>query len=141
MNTIFSTKWNQQDAPKVWEKIFSTKKSPDAVGPYSKAVLSWNLLFCSGQIGLDPQTMSLVSGWTIAELHQVCINIEWVLEEYGCTIDQVIKTMIFLRNISEFEAVNEVYGQYFSHKPARSLVEVSNLPKWAMIEIEVIAQK
>lgn len=119
-------------------EIISNQKAPQAIWPYSQAVKSWDLLFCSGQIGLNPINMELV-GWITNQTEQVCKNIWEVLSEAGLRFSNVVKTTIFLDNISDFQTVNEIYGKYFSHKPARSTVEVSALPKWALIEIEIIA--
>lgn len=141
MTTIFSTRWNQGEDTPEWKKIFSTEKSPRPVWPYSKAVEVGELLFCSGQVALDPQSMEIVSGGIEPQTHQVCKNISGVLEEYGRQLQDVVKTTIFLTDINDFNTVNEIYGSYFSHKPARSCVEISKLPKGALIEIEVIAKK
>lgn len=144
MGVIFSTRWGSQSQnnheAEDKKTVFSTKKSPEAVGPYSKSVQSWNLLFCSGQIGLDPKTMLLIEWGIEMETKQSCHNIEAVLSESGLGFKDVIKTTVFVKNISDYEKVNEIYKNYFILKPARSMVEVSALPKWAQIEIEVIAQ-
>jgi len=144
MWVIFSTRGGQEpkktSTPISKQTVFSTKKSPEAIGPYSKAMKAGNLLFCSGQIWLDPKTMELVEGWIESETKQVCYNIEGVLSEYGLGFKDVVKTTIFLKNMSDFQTVNDIYKNYFIVKPARSTVEVSNLPKNARIEIEVIAQ-
>lgn len=121
-------------------KYINTDKAPKAVGPYSQAIEAGRFIFCSGQIGLDSKG-NLVEG-TIPQLNQIMKNIEEVLKAADCSLSMIIKTTIFLKNISEFQQVNEAYGKYFSkHKPARSTIEVSNLPKGALIEIEVIAVK
>lgn len=122
-------------------KYIHTDKAPKAVGPYSQAIDTGDFLFLSGQIGIDPETGNLVEG-TIPQLSQIMKNIEEVLKAAGGSLSKIIKTTIFLKNISEFQQINEAYGKYFSkHKPARSTVEVSNLPKGALIEIEAIAVK
>ena len=144
MGIIFSTKAGSSHSPlessQEKQTIFSTKQAPDPVGPYSKALRSGNLLFCSGQIGLDPKTMQLVAGWVEAETKQACHNIEGVLSEFGLGLKDVVKTTVFVKNISDYEKINEIYKNYFVVKPARSMVEASALPKGAQIEIEVIAQ-
>ncbi len=140
MTLIFSTR-KEENEPKVIEnhkKI--TFKSPDAIWPYSKAYRINGLVFCSGQIALNPETMELIK-WDIEQqTRQVCRNIAWVLSEYNLSLKNVVKTTIFLKNIADFDKVNNVYKDYFVLKPARSTIEVSNLPKNALIEIEVIAK-
>jgi len=117
-----------------------TDKAPKAIWPYSQAVLVWNILYSSWQIGLNPQTMELVE-WIENQTHQVCKNLKEVLNKAWFDLENVVKTTIFLSNIEDFSKVNEIYGQYFSHKPARSTVEVAKLPLWALVEIEVVAVK
>jgi 2-iminobutanoate/2-iminopropanoate deaminase len=118
----------------------TTEKAPAAIGPYSQAVQAGNLLFCSGQIPLDPVTGEVVLGDVSAQTEQVMKNIAAVLSAAGSGFDNVIKTTIFLADITDFAAVNEVYNRYFSkHKPARSTVAVRGLPRGVLVEIEVIA--
>ncbi|NDK07692.1 hypothetical protein EOM39_00425 [Candidatus Gracilibacteria bacterium] len=112
---------------------------PKAVGPYSPYIKSGNLLFCSGQIGINPESGKLVEGSIDEETKQVINNIKGVLSENGLDLTNVIKTIIFLDDMNNFTKVNEIYGEYFITKPARSTVEVSKLPVGAKIEIEVIA--
>ena len=121
-------------------QIVSTKNAPAAIGPYSQAVKVNGFMFASGQIALNPQTGEMV-GTTIEEQsEQVLKNIVGLLEASDITLDQVVKTTCFLKNIEDFAAFNEVYGQYFTnHLPARSAVGVAGLPKGALIEVEVIA--
>ncbi|MEI6806283.1 MAG: RidA family protein [Myxococcaceae bacterium] len=115
-------------------------KTPKAIGPYCLSVQAGNLLFCSGQIALDPETMQLVGASAAEQTTQVLSNITAVLETAGFNLSQVVKTTIFLKNMSDFSAVNEVYAQYFkTNLPARSTVEVARLPKDALVEIECIA--
>jgi 2-iminobutanoate/2-iminopropanoate deaminase len=116
-------------------------KYPKAVWPYSPYYKAGNFIFCSGQIGLNPETMEIVKWWVEEETKQVISNISWVLEENWLSLKNIVKTTIFLKNINDFWKVNEIYWEYFSHKPARSTVEVANLPLWALVEIEVIAEK
>lgn len=121
-------------------QIINSPNAPQAIGPYSQAVRLCNLLFCSGQIALDPQTMELVDKTDVKkQTKQVCRNIGAVLKEAGVSYKNVVKTTIFLNDMSDFAAVNEIYEQYFSHKPARSTVAVASLPKGALVEIEVMA--
>jgi len=117
-----------------------TNNAPAAIGPYSQAVITGNLLFTSGQIALDPATGAL-SGNTIEEqTHRVCRNLDAVLSEAGSSFDKVVKTVCFLSDINNFAAFNAVYAEYFTNKPARSCVAVKDLPKGALVEVEVIAE-
>lgn len=121
-------------------EIVSTDKAPAAIGPYSQAVLCGNLLFCSGQIPLDPFSGEMVAGDIVQQAEQVMNNIAAVLTASGTGFDKVIKTTIYLIDMADFAAVNEVYGSRFpGHKPARSTVAVKSLPRGALLEIEVIA--
>lgn len=122
------------------KKIISTNDAPAAIGPYSQAVRSGNLLFCSGQIPLDPKSGEIVSGDIAAQTRRVLDNIAAVLRAEGLSFDSVVKTTIFLTNLGDFQKVNEIYGSYFEQNPpARSTVQVAALPKGANVEIEVIA--
>jgi 2-iminobutanoate/2-iminopropanoate deaminase len=122
------------------KKIISTSEAPGAIGPYSQAVRSGRLLFCSGQIPLDPKSGQLVPGNIAAQTRRVLDNIAAILKAEGLTFDHVIKTTIFLTNLGDFQTVNEIYGSYFKQDPpARSTVQVSALPKGANVEIEVTA--
>jgi len=122
------------------KKIVSTSDAPAAVGPYSQAIRSGNLLFCAGQIPLDPKTGQLVSGDIATQTRRVLDNISALLKAAGLTFGQVVKTTIFLTDMNDFQAVNEVYATYFREEPpARSTVAVAALPKGANVEIEVIA--
>lgn len=121
------------------KQIISTTKAPAALGPYSQAVKVGNLLFTSGQIPIDPATGELVSENITKATERSLENVKAILEEAGTTFEKVIKTTVFVKNMSDFAAVNEVYAKYFqSELPARSCVEVK-LPKDALLEIEVIA--
>ena len=120
-------------------EIMHTDKAPAAVGPYSQAVKTGNLLFCSGQIGLNPATGELV-GTTVAEqAKQVMENVKALLENAGATFDNVVKTTCFLADMADFAAFNAVYEKYFTSKPARSCVAVKQLPKNVLCEVEAIA--
>ena len=122
------------------KKIISTNEAPAAIGPYSQAVRSGRFLFCSGQIPLDPKSGEIVSGDIAAQTRRVLDNIAAVLRAEKLTFDNVVKTTIFLTDLSDFQTVNEIYDSCFKQNPpARSTVQVSALPKNANVEIEVIA--
>lgn len=122
-------------------KAIISEKAPKAVGPYVHAVQAGNTLYCSGQLGLDPSTGELLEG-VEAQAEQSLKNLGAVLNEAGYDFGDVVKTMIFLDDINDFATVNEIYSKYFSeNKPARSCVEVANIPKGALVEIECIAVK
>ena len=121
------------------KEIITTKNAPAAVGAYSQAVKSGNLLFCSGQIALDPASGVLTGSDIKAQTEQVMLNISAVLVASKATFDNVVKTTCFLADINDFAKFNEVYAKYFTGKPARSCVAVSALPKGALVEVEVIA--
>lgn len=121
---------------------FHTDKAPAAVGPYSQSVWdpSTRLLFCSGQLGLDPATGNMVPGGTIDEFRQILRNINAVLGSAGCSLGDVIKVTVFLADMADFAAVNQVYAEAFTEPfPARSAFQVSGLPKGGRIEVEVVA--
>ena len=123
-------------------KTLHTDKAPAAVGPYSQATEVNGFIFTSGQIPLVPETGELVSYDIKKATARSLDNIKAILEEAGSSLDKVLKVNIFLDDVNDFAAVNEVYAEYFTeHKPARSCVEVANLPKKALIEIEAIAVK
>ena len=120
-------------------KIITTDKAPQAIGPYSQAIAIENFIFCSGQIGIDPTTGILRQNIE-DQTHQVLQNINAVLSEAEANKNSVVKTTIFLKSMEDFSTVNNIYEEFFgNHKPARSTVAVSELPKGALIEIEVIA--
>ena len=121
-------------------KTVHTDKAPAAIGPYSQAVKTGNLLFTSGQIALNPATGEIV-GTTIEEqTEQVMKNLGAILKEAGATYENAVKTVCFLDNMDDFGAFNEIYGKYFTGKPARSCVAVKTLPKNVLCEVEVIAE-
>lgn len=122
-------------------KIF-TEHAPAAIGPYSHAIQSGNLIFCSGQTPLNPKTM-LIEGSTVSEQTTLVLtNLETVLKAAGCDRSHIIKTSVFLKNFADFEKMNKAYEAFFGdHKPARTTVEVSRLPKDALVEIECVAEK
>ncbi|MBE6840854.1 MAG: RidA family protein [Ruminococcus sp.] len=118
-----------------------TNNAPAAIGPYSQAIVTGNLIFTSGQIPLNPET-GLIEGDNITEqTHRVCKNLEAVLAAAGSSLKNAVKTVCFLKNMEDFAAFNEVYAQHFTEKPARSCVAVKMLPKDALVEVEVIAEK
>ena len=122
------------------KKIVSTKEAPAAVGPYSQAIRSGALLFCAGQIPLDPQSGQIVSDDISKQTKRVLENISAVLRAENLNFSHVVKTTIFLTDMGDFQTVNEIYASYFrDDPPARSTVQVSALPKGAKVEIEVIA--
>ena len=118
-----------------------TNKAPAAIGPYSQAVVMGNLIFTSGQIPLNPETGILEGNNITEQTHRVCKNLEAVLTASGGSLQSAVKTVCFLADMADFAAFNEVYAQYFSEKPARSCVTVKALPKDALVEVEVIAEK
>lgn len=121
--------------------IIYTHDAPAAVGPYSQAIRTGNMLLTSGQLGLDPETGNLPDG-VEAQAEQSLKNIDAILSAAGFTRTDVVKTTVFIRNMDDFGRVNGIYAAYFGeHKPARSCVEVSALPKGGLVEIEVIASK
>ena len=118
-----------------------TELAPAAIGPYSQATIVGDLVFTSGQIPLNPET-GAIEGITIQEqAHRVCKNLKAVLEAAGSSLDKAVKTVCFLSNMADFATFNEVYAEYFTGKPARSCVAVKELPKGALVEVEVIAQR
>jgi len=122
------------------KKVIQTEKAPKAIGPYSQAIQAGNFLFLSGQIPLDPKTGELVKGDIRQQTKQVLKNIKGILESQKLGMEDVVKVTIFLKDIGNFNQVNEVYATYFpSSPPARSTVEVAKLPRDADIEIEIIA--
>lgn len=123
-------------------ETIKTDSAPAAIGPYSQAKALDSLVFCSGQIPLDPRTMKLVDGGIEAQTRQVLSNMQAVLEAAGLTLANVVKTTVFLQDMAEFAAMNAVYAERFGdHAPARSTVEVAKLPLGAKVEIECIAAR
>ncbi|MBQ6954761.1 MAG: RidA family protein [Mycoplasma sp.] len=123
-------------------KVIKTKKAPAALGPYEAGIKVGNFIFTSGQIPVDPKTNELVTGPIELQARQSLENIKGILEEEGYSLNDVVKTTVFLADINDFAAVNKVYGEYFSeHKPARSCLQVGRIPKNAGLEIEVIAYR
>jgi len=121
-------------------EIISTEKAPGAIGPYSQAIKAGNMIFCSGQIPIDVATGEFVSEGVAEQTEQVLKNLAAVLDAAGATLNNVVKTSVFLADMNDFAAMNEVYGRYFSeNKPARATVEAARLPRDARVEIECIA--
>lgn len=122
------------------KEVISTEKAPGAVGPYSQGIRVGSFLYTAGQIALDPETGKMVE-WDIAiQTKRVLLNLQGILEAAGANLDQVVKTTVFLQDMANFGAMNEVYEQFFGDQPpARSTVEVSRLPLDALVEIEAIA--
>lgn len=121
------------------EKIY-TKNAPDAIGPYTQALKVNGLVFTSGQIAINPATGNVEATTIEEQTHQVCKNLSAILTEAGTSLDKAVKTVCFLKNMSDFAAFNGVYGEYFTSKPARSCVAVKELPKDVLVEVEVIAE-
>ncbi len=120
-------------------KSVYTKSAPAAIGPYSQGMIVNNIFYSSGQIPLRADG-TLVDGSIEEQTHQVFSNVKAVLEAAGSSLEGVVKTTVYIKDMNQFSAINEIYGEYFdAHKPARSCVEVARLPKDALIEIEVIA--
>ena len=120
-------------------QVVSTKEAPAAIGPYSQGIIVNNVFYSSGQIPLTAEG-EMVNGDVQEQTHQVFKNVQAVLKEAGASLESVIKTTVFIKDMNDFGKVNEIYGKYFhTHKPARSCVEVARLPKDALVEIEVIA--
>lgn len=121
-------------------KYVKTNQAPDAIGPYSQAVKTGNLLFTSGQIAINPASGEVEVTTIEAQTKQVCENLKAVVEAAGTSMEKVVKTVCFLADIHDFAAFNAVYGEYFTSKPARSCVAVKDLPKGVLCEVEVIAE-
>ena len=122
------------------KEIVSTENAPGAIGPYSQAIKANGMIFCSGQIPIDPATGEFVEGGVVEQTEQVFKNLIAVLEAGGTSLEGVVKTTVFLADMNDFGAMNEVYGRYFdTNKPARATVQAARLPRDARVEIECIA--
>ena len=121
-------------------KIIHTEKAPAAIGPYSQAICTGGLVFTSGQIAINPETATVEATTIEDQTEQVCKNLAAVLEAAGSSLEKVVKTTCFLKNMEDFAAFNEVYGKYFVGKPARSCVAAKQLPKDVLVEVEAIAE-
>ncbi len=118
-----------------------TKNAPDAIGPYSQGMVVGNLVFTSGQIAINPASGAVEATTIREQTEQVCRNLSAVLEAAGTSLEKVVKTTCFLSDMADFAAFNEIYGKYFTGKPARSCVAVKTLPKNVLVEVEAIAEK
>jgi 2-iminobutanoate/2-iminopropanoate deaminase len=122
------------------KQVISTEKAPGAIGPYSQAIKTGNMIFCSGQIPIDPATGEFVSQDVTEQTEQIFKNLTAVLEAAGASLDDVVKTTVFLADMGEFAAMNDVYSRHFvDNKPARATVQAAKLPRDARVEIECIA--
>jgi 2-iminobutanoate/2-iminopropanoate deaminase len=120
--------------------VIATQEGPQAIGPYSQAIRANGFVFVSGQVAIDPATQQFVAGDVAAQTDRAIKNLAGILKAAGSSLEKVVRATVFLKNISDFAAMNEVYGRYFSlAPPARSTVEVARLPKDALVEIDVIA--
>jgi 2-iminobutanoate/2-iminopropanoate deaminase len=122
------------------KEVIATDRGPKAIGPYSQAIRANGFVFVSGQIPLDPATQQLVAGDIQVQTERVLENLKGIVEAAGSSLDKVVRATVFLADMNEFAAMNEVYGRYFRHQPpARSTVQVSRLPRDVRVEIDVIA--
>jgi 2-iminobutanoate/2-iminopropanoate deaminase len=120
--------------------VISTDQAPKAIGPYSQAIRAAGMIFTSGQVAIDPATQQVVAGDVAAQTDRVLKNLAAILHASGSSLDRVLRCTVFLKNMGDFAAMNEVYGRYFTEAPpARSTVEVARLPKDVLVEIDVIA--
>jgi 2-iminobutanoate/2-iminopropanoate deaminase len=122
------------------KKVITSDKAPKAIGPYSVAIGTGNLIFTSGQLGLDPATGNIVSGGIEAETRQALTNLQNVLADSGSGMERIVKTIVFLKDMADFTKMNAIYAEFFpANPPARSTVQVAALPKNGLVEIEAIA--
>jgi 2-iminobutanoate/2-iminopropanoate deaminase len=120
--------------------VISTQEAPQAIGPYSQAIRANGFVFVSGQVAIDPATQQVIDGDASAQTDRVLKNLSAILNAAGSSLEKVVRSTVFLKNMGDFSAMNEVYGRYFNAKPpARSTVEVARLPKDVLVEIDVIA--
>lgn len=123
-----------------FKKVIATNDAPAAIGPYSQAIKVGNIIFTSGQIPIDPQSGQVVEGGVAAQVARVMANLQAVLAAAGASLDDVVKTTLYIKDMNDFGTINEVYGRYFTKEPpARSCVEVARLPKDVLVEIEAVA--
>ena len=121
-------------------EVIATEQAPQAIGPYSQAIRAQGLIFTSGQIAIDPATAQIIAGNVRAQTDRVLKNLSAILQASGSSLGKVLRCTVFLKNMGDFAAMNEVYGRYFQQEPpARSTVEVARLPKDVLIEIDVVA--
>ena len=120
--------------------VIATKDAPQAIGPYSQAIRANGFVFVSGQVAIDPSTQQIISGDVAAQTDRVLRNLSAILKTAGSGLEKVVRSTVFLKNMGDFAAMNEVYGRYFNTAPpARSTVEVARLPKDVLVEIDVVA--
>ena len=120
--------------------VIATEQAPKAIGPYSQAIRAQGLIFTSGQVAIDPATQQVIAGDVSAQTERVLKNLAAILQTSGSSLEKVLRCTVFLKNMGDFNAMNEVYGRYFKQSPpARSTVEVARLPKDVLVEIDVIA--
>ena len=132
----------EHENPRTKCKVISTKMAPAAIGPYSQAIQVGNLVFTSGQIPIEPSTGAFVEGGIKEQTRQSLANVKAILEEVGLSMSNVVKTTVFMADMNDFADMNSIYAEFFSEPyPARSAVAVKTLPKGALVEIEVIAEK
>jgi 2-iminobutanoate/2-iminopropanoate deaminase len=135
-----SSKFTLQETLSMSRETVQSDKAPKAIGPYAQAIKANGFVYTAGQIALDPQTGNLIEGGVTAQTRQVLENLKAVLEAAGSSFEQVVKATVFLRHMSEFPAMNEVYAEYLGDvKPARATVGVAELPRGALIEIDLVA--
>jgi 2-iminobutanoate/2-iminopropanoate deaminase len=121
-------------------EVIATKDGPQAIGPYSQAIKANGFVFVSGQVAIDPANQQVIPGDVAAQTERVCKNLAGILKAAGTSLDKVVRSTVFLKNMGDFAAMNEVYGRHFtSTPPARSTVEVARLPKDVLVEIDAIA--
>ena len=121
-------------------EVIATGQAPQAIGPYSQAIKAAGLIFTSGQVAIDPSTQQVIAGDVSAQTEQVLKNVSAILQASGSSMEKVLRCTVFLKNMSDFAAMNEVYGRHFKQAPpARSTVEVARLPKDVLVEIDAIA--
>ena len=121
-------------------KVVSTSNAPQAIGPYSQAMISGGMVYTSGQIAINPANGNIEAKTIEEQTHQVCKNVKAVLEASGSSLDKVVKTVCFLADMGDFATFNSIYAEYFTSKPARSCVSVKTLPKNVLVEIDTIAE-
>lgn len=121
-------------------KVIHTANAPEAIGPYSQAIVTGNLVFTSGQIAINPQSGAVEATTIEEQTEQVCKNLSAVLEEAGSSLEKVVKTTCYLSDMADFAAFNGIYAKYFTCKPARSCVAVKTLPKNVLVEVDAVAE-
>lgn len=134
------TEHNDSEKAGTTRKVINTEKAPPAIGPYSQAIRTGSLVYTSGQLGIDPATKKLVEGGVEAQARQAMVNLGEVLRAAGSDISHIVKTTVFVTDLSEFPVINKTYGEFFTAEPpARSTVEVKGLPLGGLVEVEAVA--